>query len=332
MRNFVSFSEWTQAELLKLIEQAQALKAGKAPEAIVGKQLALLFFNQSLRTRVSFESAMFRGGGKAFVLSPGNDTWGFEVEKNVIMSADKAEHIQEAAAVLSRYVDAIGVRSFAKMDSLEEDSKDEIIRAFAEYADVPLINLESAMEHPCQALADMLTLKENVPNYQGKEFVLTWTPHVKPLPLAVPHSALLAASMMGMNVTLASPEGYGIEPKMEAYVRRTCEAAGGSFQKTQEQSDACGQADVVYAKSWGAPALYGNLEEQISQFETLRDWCVRKEHLRQEAIFLHCLPVRRNVVVSDEVLDGSQSRVIGQAENRLWAQMAILEKVFEEGK
>jgi len=187
-----------------------------------------------------------------------------------------------------------------------------------------VINMESAIEHPCQGLADWMTVDEKLGGTRGRHFVLTWAPHVKGLPMAVPHSAALSAAAAGMHVTIAHPLGYELNAGVLDRVAGWCAAAGARFSVTADQRAACGAADVVYAKSWGSAALYGDPDGQRESFKSYADWTVGPEHLSRDAILMHCLPVRRNVVIADEALDDRRSVVIDQAANRMWSQAAIL--------
>jgi N-acetylornithine carbamoyltransferase len=330
MKHWVSMTDWTPGEVVGLLDRAAALKAGSAAKGIPGKILIALFFNPSLRTRVSFEAAMHRFGGHVITLSPGADAWRLEFADGALMDGDRAEHVKEAARVLSRYGDALAVRSFAGLQEFEADQRDEVIHSFRRHATVPVINMESAVEHPCQGVADVLTIREKLDAAPGRHFVLTWAPHVNPLALAVPHSAAIGAAYLGMNVTIARPAGYDLAPRVMQLVETICRENGATLTITDHQRGACAEADVLYVKSWGATALYGDKEQQRAQFRALAGWCVGPEHLNDRAILMHCLPVRRNVVIADAALEGPQSVVIDQAENRLWTQAAILENLFSE--
>jgi len=336
MKHWLSTRNLSSSALLTLVDRARSLKLGEDTYAIDGRSMALVFFNSSLRTRVSFEAALLRFGGTALPVDVGSDSWNLEVLEGIRMDGDKAEHIKEAARVLSRYVDCIGVRSFAKLSALELDERDEVLAAFAKYATVPVINMESAFEHPCQSLADMLTITEKlaVPSSSeravaaGKRFVLSWAPHIKALPLAVGHSALLAAAHLGMEITLARPAGYDLAPNVIADVERIVTSNGGSFSRSESLTTEATQAEVLYVKSWGRTDFYGKAEAQRADFESLKNWCRSVQELPKRGVLMHCLPVRRNVELEDSALDSPQSVVIDQAENRLWAQAAILEQVF----
>jgi N-acetylornithine carbamoyltransferase len=231
--------------------------------------------------------------------------------------------------VLGRYADALGVRSFPRGTDWATARQDAIIKSFARHCEKPVINLESARRHPCQALADAMTLKEKLGQVEGKRFVLTWAWHPKALPTAVPASAALAAARLGMEIVIARPEGYELDPEDTALIRKTAQQCGGEFVHINDDpDDALVGADAVYVKSWGSVKLYGQPEEEAERRATLRDWRLTPSRLRStrggKGIVMHCLPVRRNVEIDDKVLDGPNSVVVDQAENRLHAQRALL--------
>ncbi len=308
----------------RLLAAAQAAKGQPHQQNLAGKILGLLFFNPSLRTRTSFEAVMLRGGGNAIVLDTG-DTWKVEDRVGAIMNADRPEHLKEAVPVLSRYVDALGVRTFAANQNDDDDNADRILHAFEQFATVPVVSLESAREHPCQGLADLLTIEENFGAARGLPVALTWAPHIKPLPKAVPNSFLLTAAARGCEIRVAHPPGFELHPSVIAEAAQYAAATGGSITFTHEQSAALAGARAVYAKAWGPATAAGLPPETVTQFP---GWMVTPEHFAQaarDAIFLHCLPVRRNVEIADAVLDGPRSRVIDEAENRFHVQRALLE-------
>lgn len=332
MRHWLSMLEMSPTELAELVELAAQFKAGTAGDAakrLRDRILVMVFFNPSLRTRTSFEAAMLRHGGHAICLNVGGDAWKLEHRDGVVMDGDAAEHLREAAPVLSRYGDVLAVRTFAALRDAEEDARDHVIAAFGRYASVPVINMESAREHPCQGLGDWLTMREQLGDLRGKRFVLSWAPHIKPLPLAVAHSAVLSAAAAGMDVTIAHPRGYELNGAVLDQARGWAAASKASVTVTAEQLNACREADVVYVKSWGSPALYGDAAAQSASFAEHADWQVTRRHLAPQAKLMHCLPVRRNVVIADEALDDPRSVVVDQAENRLWAQAAILSRLLE---
>lgn len=330
MRHWLGLLEADGSEIATLVAAARALKSGRRQaEHIRGRTFGMLFANPSLRTRVSFEAALGRFGGRAISLSLGGDSWALEHRDGVVMDGDRAEHVREAAAVLSRYVDGLGLRTFAKLADAAEDRADAFLCAFARYATVPVVSLESAFEHPCQGLADRMTLEEQLESPRGRHFVLTWAPHVKPLPQAVPHSALLAGAGAQMRVTLAHPPGYELHADVIARAKRDCTAAGAAFEVTDDQAAACATADAIYVKSWGSPRLYGNATAQRESFAAHRDWQMTPRQVRRaETRVMHCLPVRRNVVMCDALLDDPRCVVVEQAENRMWAQAALLDRIW----
>jgi N-acetylornithine carbamoyltransferase len=329
MRHWLSMMDYEPAELAALVARARELKQGGATDALRGRILAMVFFNPSLRTRVSIETAMLRFGGHAICLNVGGDSWNLEHRDSVVMDGERPEHVKEAAPVLSRYCDALAVRTFAGLKNLAEDAADGLIRAFARYATVPVVNMESAMEHPCQGLADWMTIDEKLGGATGRQFVLTWAPQAKAVPMAVPHSAALTAAAARMDVTIAHPPGYELNAAIIDRARSWCAAHGRRFELTHDQMSACSGADVLYVKSWGSSALYGQPEAQMESFRQHASWMVTPRHLtRPTTILMHCLPVRRNVVIADAALDDPRCVVVDQAENRLWAQAAILSRLL----
>lgn len=291
------------------------------------KVLTALFMNPSLRTRTSMEVGMTRLGGHMVVLEPGSGAWAMEYAQGAIMDAGRAEHIIEAAGVLSGYSDMLAMRAFSDMKDFEAEMKDEPIRELAKHSTVPVISLESAMWHPCQALADALTLREHYAKQTqspaGKKLTLTWAKHPKMCGVAVPHSTLMMAAQLGMHVTVAHPPEYALHPDVMQSVEHMTAHTGGSLTSTHDMKDACEDADVIYAKAWGAPCDYGHVQRGMERNMSHDSWRVDRAMLH-DAHFMHCLPVRRNVVVTDEVLDGDRTLVQHQAHNRLWAQMALL--------
>lgn len=328
MKNFISFLDQNPEDIRQIVEAGLAIKQGaKIPHNISGKTLGMMFFNPSLRTRVSFELAMKRFGGNALSLSASGDVWNLEFGKGAVMDGTTVEHVKDAAKVLSRYVDGLAIRSFADLKDPEEDLKEKVLRSFGEYADVPVVSMESACEHPAQSLADMMTIRERHGNERVK-FVLSWAPHIKALPMAVPHSAILAAAHLGLDITIAHPEGFDLAPKYVDYSRTVADQFGGSLTVTHSQSDALMDATVVYAKNWAPAAAYGDPAKLASMLDAHKDWLVTGDKIAASQTLLHCLPVRRNLEVADSALDSAQSAIYDEAENRLWAQAALLDFVF----
>ena len=332
MKNFLKTSDFSRAEIEELLELGLHFKSGKElSKPLNGKSIALVFFNPSLRTRASMQVGIYELGGNAVILEPGSTSWTLEHREGAIMDGDKSEHLAEFVRVLERYVSAIGVRTFAKLQNWQEERKEPILSAFEKYDSKPLINLESAMHHPCQALADMLTIRERF-GKQKKKVLLTWAWHPKPLPMAVPNSFALAAAQMGHDLRIAHPKGYELDGELTAEIESQAKENGGSVEFTNNTTEAFNDAEVVYAKSWGSSQFYGDANQDIQEREVYRgDWIVDEKKMRKtsDAIFMHCLPVRRNVIVTDGVIDSVNSVVIDEAENRLHIQKAILAKIFK---
>ncbi len=342
-RHFLSTLDWSLPELAELLQRARRIKSGATRPDFRGKTMAMLFFNASMRTRVSFEAGLARFGGHAIQVQPGKDAYVFEHRDGAVMDGATQEHVREVAPVLSRYVDVIGIRksdlittgatTAAVTGSWNDLRGDDFLHAFARHATVPVVNLESNFEHPCQEIADRLTLAEKLGDARGKKYVLTWAWHPKSLPLATPHSQLLSAAALGMEVVHLRPPGYDLDPQVVATAKARAEASGGSLTVTDDIDGAFRGAHAVCAKSYGAIGYYGRFDDEPRDKAALRQrWIVDSEKMSRtaDAIFMHCLPVRRNVKVTDRVIDGPRSVVVDQAENRLWAQLALLERLFEE--
>ena len=336
-QDFLNTAELPQEAFLELVERSVALKReGYRRPLLRDKVLGMVFFNPSLRTKTSLASGVARLGGTTIDLAVGQSTYAFEFEEGVIMDGPTQEHIKEAAPVLAQYCDAISVRSSELVTSgsaigdssatWAQARKDTVVRSFARYSPVPVINLESNTFHPCQGLGDALTLREQFGKTQGKKYVLTWACHPKPLPTATPHSQMLAAIDMGCDVTLAFPEGWDLDEEVMQVARERSSQAGGSLTISHDMAAAAEGADVICAKSWGAISHYGDWEAEKDIRDGLKHWIVNEEimALTNNARFMHCLPVRRNVVVADSVLDSPNSIVVQQAGNRMYAQNALL--------
>ncbi len=333
MRGFNDLSELAPEALEHLLALSNRLEEHPEPRALEGKVLALLFLSPSLRTTTSFQAAMLRLGGGSFVVSPETGIHGLETRAGVIMDGVAAEHIREAIPVLASYGDALGLRAFAGKKSLDDDVEDRDFQAMAKLSPVPVINMESAIRHPCQSLADWKTMDDlDIPR-AGVKFVLSWAKHPKALPLAVPASTLQMAAMRGMNVTLLRPAGFELPEKVMARARASASSSGGSIRETDDPREALAGASVVYAKAWSSTKHYGDDDAERELKKDLHGWCVEESWFDGAAPgcrFMHCLPVRRGVVVTEDVLEGPRSVVIHQARNRMWAQMAILYEILKE--
>ena len=332
VRHFLSTQDYSRAELDTLLEQAAEFKRSPQGQQLAGKSIALLFFNSSMRTRTSFELGAFQMGGHAVVLSPGKDAWPIEFEVGSVMDGDTEEHIAEVARVLSRYVDLIGVRAFPKFVDWSVDRQDKVLAAFAQYATVPVINLET-ITHPCQELAHALALKEHLGDLQNKKYVLTWTYHPKPLNTAVANSALLIATKMGMDVTLLCPTPeYILDERYMAFAKANARENGGSLQVSHDIESAYSGANVIYAKSWGAIPYFGRWDEEKAIRDANKHFIVdeAKMALTNNGLFSHCLPLRRNIKATDAVMDSPACIAIDEAENRLHVQKAVMASLLSQ--
>ena len=314
-----------------MIDSAVRFKSGSdKSKPLTGRSVALVFFNPSLRTRASMQVGIYDLGGNAVVLEPGGTSWTLEHRDGAVMDSDKTEHVAEFVRVLGRYCAAIGVRTFAALKDWEEERTDPILNAFAKYSDVPVINLESAMHHPCQSMADMMTIREKLGEGR-KKVLLTWAWHPKPLPMAVPNSFAMATAQMGHDLVIAHPPGYELDDELIETINEQASEAGGSVSVTGDINGAFDGAEVVYAKSWGSKNFYGASEKDSAERAQYRGkWIVDEARMARtnSAIFMHCLPVRRNVIVTDGVIDTPASAVIDEAENRLHVQKAILKELI----
>ena len=244
-RDFLTTADLSREEIEGLIRSAIAFKRGHdQSKPLAGKSVALVFFNPSLRTRASMQVGIYELGGNAVVLEPGGTSWTLEHREGVVMDADKTEHVAEFVRVLGRYCVAIGVRTFAALKDWQAERTDPILNAFAKYSDVPIINLESAMHHPCQATADMMTIREQLGEGR-KRVLLTWAWHPKPLPMAVPNSFALAAAQMGHDLVIAHPKGYELDDELTRGLQQTAQAEGGSVSFTHDVDAAFENAEVV---------------------------------------------------------------------------------------
>ncbi|MDH3746746.1 MAG: N-acetylornithine carbamoyltransferase [Gammaproteobacteria bacterium] len=331
MKTFNDLADFSNEEIQDLISLANRLDKRPEPNALKGKVLSLLFLSPSLRTLASFQAAMTRLGGGSFVISPDMSIHGLETRPGIVMDGAAAEHIREAVPVIASYGDAIGIRAFAERKNLEHDMADTDFHALTSLIDTPYINMESAMGHPCQNLADWKTLDDyDIPAHGGK-FVLSWAYHPMALPLAVPSSTLYTAARRGMDVTVLRPEGFELPQPIMEKSREAAAAAGGSVRETDDRCEAMDGAHVIYAKSWSSTKHYGDRIADQKLRNDLDDWCVDDtwfDNALDDCRFMHCLPVRRGVVVSEPVLDGPRSIVIHEARNRMLAQMAVLHQML----
>jgi len=294
------------------IDEAKALKANPLQHIELGKNktLGLLFFNSSLRTRLSTQKAALNLGMNPIVMNVSGDAWGIEFGDGSVMNGTTAEHIKEAAAVVSQYCDIIAVRAFPSLIDKVKDESEHVLKSFAKYASVPIVNMESATGHPLQGFTDAITISENTKKTRPK-VVLSWAPHIKALPHAVANSFAQTMQKMDVEFVIVNPEGYDLNSEIT-----------GNTKVYHNQNEAFKDADFVYTKNWSSFEDYGKVNNTDS------NWMITKEKIG-DAKFMHCLPVRRNVVVEDAVLDSDSSLVIQQANNRTYAAQLVLKKILE---
>ena len=316
MRNFINSRDIIDYQYL--LNDINKHKNNSTDLSFVGKNkvLGLLFFNPSLRTRLSTQKAAMNLGFKSIVMNFKDDGWQLEFDENIIMSGKKAEHVKDAAKVISQYCDILGIRAFAELKDKKNDISDKIINSFVKYASIPILNLESSVAHPLQALADAATINENK-NSNKPKIVLSWAPHPKSLPHAVANSFINMCKINNYDLTITNPKGYDLNKKITE-----------GIQIINDQELAFKNADFIYAKNWSSYDKYGKV--------LLNDdsWIINEHKMRltNNAFFMHCLPVRRNVVVTDSVLDSNKSLVIQQANNRTYATQTILKELISNEK
>jgi len=331
MKFFNDLADFSAAEIKELITLSRRLDEHPEPRALEGKILALLFLSPSLRTLISFQSAMARLGGNTFVVSPEMSIHGLESRSGIVMDGIAAEHIREAVPVIASYGDAIGIRAFAKRENLDDDLADREFNELTSLVNTPYINMESAINHPCQSLADWKTLDDlNLPTNGGK-LVVSWTWHPQPMPFAVPAATVHMAAMRGMDVTVLRPEGYALPETIMEKAQQAAALSGGSVTQTDDRVSAMQDCQVVYASSWASSQHYGHRSAEEKIKPAMADWCVDESwfaNAARDSRFMHCLPVRRGVSVSDAILDGGRSVVVDEARNRMLVQMAMLHQML----
>ena len=331
MKEFCDLNDLKAGEIEVLLKLANQLERHPQARALEGKVLALLFLNPSLRTLTSFQASMTRLGGGTFVVSPEMSIHGLETRAGIAMDGTAAEHIQEAVPVIASYADIIGIRALASKENLEADLQDSKFNELKSLCDIPLINLESAIKHPCQALADWKTLDDlDIPGKGGK-LVFSWVYHPEALPLAVPADTIYMAARRGMDVTVLRPDEFSVPELLMDRAKSASQQAGGQLIQTSDRSEAMEDAHVLYAGSWASTENYGNKMADQKARSNYENWCVDEswfEPTGQICSFMHCLPVRRGVEVEDGILDGSSSVVVRQAQNRMYAQMSVLQKLL----
>jgi len=316
MKQFITVNDLEDVNLA--IKETLDLKndylKNKEPYKSTNKTLGMIFFNPSLRTRLSTQKAAHNIGLKTMIMNFSNEAWALEFENGTKMSGLRSEHIKEAAAVISEYCDMLAIRAFASLNNKEKDESEVVIKSFIKYSKIPIINMESATAHPLQALADAITIIENKKREKPK-VLLTWAPHPKALPQAVPNSFVKIMKHMDVELSIAQPKEFELNPIISEGIKLH-----------YNQSEAFKDIDFVYAKNWSSYKNYGNISKVND------NWIVNKEkmNLTNNAKFMHCLPIRRNIVASDEVLDNKNSLVIKQAENRIYSAQYVIEKLLKK--
>lgn len=314
MRSF--FHVGDIGDLGKALEEAKQVKATPFAWQNLGKNktIILIFFNSSLRTRLSSQKAAMNLGMNSIVLNVNGDSWKLETEMGVVMDGDKPEHLREAIPVIGSYCDIIGVRSFAGLKDKAFDYNETILKQFIEYSGKPVISLESATVHPCQAFADLITINEYKTVARPK-VVLTWAPHPRALPQAVPNSFAEWMNAADVDFVITQPEGYELDLQFV-----------GKARVEYDQMKAFEGADFIYAKNWSSVSHYGQILSQD------RSWTVsaRQMAVTNNAYFMHCLPVRRNMIVTDEVIDSPRSIVIPEAANRVVSAQVVMKRMLED--
>lgn len=313
MRHFTSVTQL--GDLRDAFAEAARIKENPFADQHLGKNktLLLVFFNNSLRTRLSTWKAATNLGMNVIVLDVNQGAWKLETERGVIMDGDKSEHILEAIPVMGSYCDIIGVRSFARFESREDDYGEVILNQFIQYSGKPVFSMEAATRHPLQTFADMITIEEYKKKRRPK-VVMTWAPHPKALPQAVPNSFAEGMKLAGYDFVIANPEGYDLAPEFTEGIT-----------VTHDQDEALRGADFVYAKNWASYSDYGKVLSRD------KGWTVTEEKmaLTDNAYFMHCLPVRRNMIVSDDVIEGPRSLVIPEAANRVVSAQTVIKRILE---
>lgn len=326
MKHFLSTEHWSQSALQEMIDFAVELKQNKFQPLLKNKSVALLFFNPSLRTRTSFELGVHQLGGQAVVLQPGKDAWPIEFELGSVMDGEAEEHIKEVAQVLSAYCDLIAVRAFPKFENWQDDRQDLLIKSLAQFSTVPVVNMET-ITHPCQELAHIMALQENLGDLKGKKYLLTWTYHPKPLNTAVANSSLMIATKFGMDVTLLCPnEDYLLDEHYMQLGQSYSAQHGKKLTISHDIDSAYEGADVVYAKSWGALPYFGQWQKEKPIRDQYKHFMVDETKMAKtnNALFSHCLPLRRNIKATDGVVDSENCIAIQEAENRLHVQKSMM--------
>jgi N-acetylornithine carbamoyltransferase len=330
MKDFIDLAEIPLEEIDSLLVRAGAFERQKSSDILRGKVLALLFLSPSLRTLTSLQATMIRLGGGSFVISPEMSIHGLETRSGIVMDGTAAEHLREAVPVIASYADAIGIRAIAKQSDLADDLEDSSFKELQALCDIPVINLESSIRHPCQSLADWKTLDDfTIPKHSGK-LVFSWVYHPEALPLTILSDSIHMAVTRGMEVTVLRPEGFEVPRPLLDRAEQAGSLSGGAVTETDDRRDAMEGAQVLYVGSWSSTRCYGKRLEDEKLRRQSSDWCVDESWFVDENCrVMHALPVRRGVEIEDDILDGPRSIVVKQAQNRMFVQMAILSRLLD---
>jgi N-acetylornithine carbamoyltransferase len=331
LRHLVRLADLQQSEVDSILDLSSQIRREGSQVALNGRTIGLLFFRRSLRTRVSFEAAIGQLGGHPIDLNSSSDFWDLEDRDGRVMDGLAREHVCDAATVLSRYVDLIAIRPRLIGSSWSVDRQDSSIRSWANHAEVPVINMESALWHPLQTLADLVTLREHFGSLKKRKLTIVWTHSPTAASPSVVNSLLHATIRSGMQVRLAHPPGYDLDPEVLQEADTLCAEGDGSYEVSNQLPEAVDGSEVVYGRSWWSLDDYDNPTLAASRRARHTDWKVDPSMLAlgDNAHFMHAMPVRRNLEVTDSVLDGPESLVYQQAENRLHSQKALLQHFLE---
>ncbi len=329
-RDVVTLDTFTPEEIRWVTARARDLKVNGHGQPLQGRSLVMVFFDPSLRTRASFTIAFSSLGGTVVDMVASRDIWALEMRDGAVMDGVPEEHVRDAAAVLSEYADVIAIRALARHDDWARERRDPVIVSFQKYAGVPIFNMESVLDHPCQAWGDALTLEETFGETRGRRLTLAWTYHPTARPLAVPHGVGVMAAKMGLHVTVCHPEGYDLDPAVRDSMERSAEEEGGSVRWVEDLEEGVEGADVVYAAAWGSTILHGRPDEERDLRRQHANRRITRELMAKTgaARFMHAMPIRRNVEADDAVVDSPSSLVKAQAANRLHIQRALFLSVL----
>ncbi len=329
-RDVVTLDTFSAEEIRSVIARARRMKVEGHGSPLRGRSLAMVFFDPSLRTRASFAIAFSTLGGTVIDLVAGRDLWPLEMREGAVMDDVADEHVRDAARVLSEYADVIAIRALAREGDWAQERRDRVIVSFQKHATVPIFNMESVLDHPCQAWGDALTLEEEFGDLAGRKIVLGWTYHPKARPLAVPHGVSTMACKLGMDLTVCHPAGYPLDARVRQSLGHTAASSGGSIRYVEALDEAVDGADVVYAASWGSTDLHGRPEKERALRDAHRDRRLTTDLMRgtNAARFMHAMPIRRNVEADDAVVDAPGSLIVAQAGNRLHIQRALFQAIL----